>query len=488
MDGTRSELLLVSTDEALKKAVGAAAGEVGGCSLLHARVWNEALANLSDPELAVLIVHVSPGDSCREVHAIIDDLAFFQREVATLIIEESEDVEQTLEFLRHGATQVLTRPLNLNNLSWLIDRLTLRRRLERKDAIGGVHKSVPNHAPTEDLFGTPSAAMAPIVEKMRQLMDCDSNLVILGETGVGKSHFARLIHHSSQRRDKPFVIVSCAALTQNLVESELFGHKKGAFTSSVSDRQGAFHQAADGTLVLEDVDTLPLEIQPKLLQVLDNREFHPVGSDKTLPFRARLIATSNRPLAEDVAKGSFRADLYYRLKVSQIRFPPLRERRHEIPSLINHVLKQFDAKYKREELVLSPEATEVLEAYRWPGNIRELCNAIEEAAIQSKGNVIQLSDLPDAIQLATAVASNSLTPTESPTDTHEIESATATFQTGQTMHGITLSELDFEHRKKQRLQVEQILREENYNRSLAARRMNLSRAGFYKLLHRLDMV
>lgn len=485
MDGTRSEVLLVSTDEALKKAVGAAVGDVGGCSLLHARFWNEALANLSDPELAVLIVHISPGDNCSEVHSIIDDLAFFQREVATLIIEESEDVEQTLEFLRHGATQVLTRPLNLNNLSWLIDRLTLRRRLERKHATGEFRKSVPSHSPIEDVFGVPSPAMAPIVEKMRRLMDCDSNLVILGETGVGKSHFARLIHCSSQRRDKPFVIVSCAALTQNLVESELFGHKKGAFTSSVSDRQGAFHQAADGTLVLEDVDTLPLEIQPKLLQVLDNREFHPVGSDKTLPFRARLIATSNRPLEEDVAKGRFRADLYYRLKVSQIRFPPLRERRHEIPSLIDHVLKQFDAKNKGDALVLSPEAMEVLQAYPWPGNIRELCNAIEEAAIQTEGNVIQPADLPDAIQSA---VSNSLSPMESSTDTNPIESATATFQTGQTMHGVTLSELDFEQREKQRSQVEQILREENYNRSLAARRMNLSRAGFYKLLHRLDMV
>lgn len=488
MDGTRSEVLLVSTDESLKKAVDAAVGDVGGCLLLHARFWNEALASLSNPGLAVLIVHINPGDNCREVHAIIDDLAFFQREVATLIIQENDDVEQTLEFLRHGATQVLTRPLSLSNLSWLIDRLTLRRRLESKHVIGEVCKSVPDHVLTEHEFGVPSAAMAPIVEKMKRLMDCDSNLVILGETGVGKSHFARLIHRSSQRRDKPFVIVSCAALTQNLVESELFGHKKGAFTSSVSDRQGAFHQAADGTLVLEDVDTLPLEIQPKLLQVLDNREFHPVGSDKTLPFRARLIATSNRPLEEDVAKESFRADLYYRLKVSQIRLPPLRERRHEIPSLIDHALKQFDAKNKREALELSPEATEVLEAYRWPGNIRELCSAIEEAAIQTKGNVIQLSDLPDAIQSATSAVSNSLSPTESSTDMHTLESPTAAFLTGQTMHGVTLSELDREQREKQRLQVEAILREENYNRSLAARRMNLSRAGFYKLLHRLGMV
>ena len=488
MPGAHSAVLLLSEDEALKKNVSRAVDDVGDCALLWARSWSEALGHLSDLELAVLIVHVKIDDKCGELHAIMADLAFFQREVSTLIIQESEDVEQTLEFLRHGATQVLTRPLRLNNLIWLIDRLTLRRRLTRQAETPQSRTASMDRELVGDVFGFPSEAMAPIVEKARRLIDADSNLVILGETGAGKSHLARLIHQSSQRRDKPFVIISCAALTQNLVESELFGHKKGAFTSSIGDRHGAFHQAADGTLVLEDVDTLPLEIQPKLLQVLDNREFRPVGSDKTVAFRARLISTSNRPLEEDVAKRQFRADLYYRLRVSLLHLPPLCERRQEIPLLINRVLRQYAVKSGGETLTMSQEAIEALEAYRWPGNIRELCSTIEEAAIQALGNVIQLSDLPDVIQSASAAAQDSVALVEPSPNTSTLQSPTARVLTGQTPHGLTLAELDSEQRDKQRIEVEWVLREVNYNRSVAARRLNISRAGFYKLLHRLGMV
>jgi transcriptional regulator with PAS, ATPase and Fis domain len=225
---------------------------------------------------------------------------------------------------------------------------------------------------------------------------------LAGETGTGKTRLARSIHELSPRRADPFVVVNCGALAANLIESEMFGHVKGAFTGADRDRIGKFTDARDGTLVLDEIDSLPLSSQAKLLRAVEERVFEPVGSNKSQPMRARLIAASNRQLDKEVEAGRFRSDLYYRLNVVQFYLPPLRERRSEISNLIAGFITEFTARNGRPAQGFAEEALHAIEAYDWPGNIRELRNVIERAVALCPGGEIRLRDLPEAIGRAAA--------------------------------------------------------------------------------------
>ena len=242
-----------------------------------------------------------------------------------------------------------------------------------------------------------SAAITTLLGRIDKLAARDTTVLVQGESGTGKELVARLLHRSSPRRDGPFIAVNCAAIAETLLESEMFGHEKGAFTGAGTAKKGKIESAEGGTLFLDEVGELAAPLQAKLLRVLQEREFERLGGTRAVRVDIRVIAATNRDLAQHVRDGRFRADLYHRLNVVTLRTPPLRERKEDIPSLAAHFLHQFAAQCKRHDLAFSREAMRCLESYDWPGNVRELENAIEHAVVLGEGDVVLPSDLPDSV-------------------------------------------------------------------------------------------
>jgi formate hydrogenlyase transcriptional activator len=247
---------------------------------------------------------------------------------------------------------------------------------------------------TEDSFKEiigQSTALLRVLSDVETVATADSTVLIHGETGTGKELIARLVHNLSSRKARGFVTLNCAALPSGLLESELFGHEKGAFTGAVAQRVGRFELAHRGTIFLDEIGEIPLDLQPKLLRVLQEREFERLGSTRTLPCDARLVAATNRDLAAMVDEQKFRSDLYYRLNVFPIRVPPLRERVDDIPLLVRHFVKQFSERNNRMIDTILSETMETLTRYHWPGNIRELQNVVERSVIITKGATLRIA-------------------------------------------------------------------------------------------------
>jgi len=241
----------------------------------------------------------------------------------------------------------------------------------------------------------------PVMVKLRALIEkvapSDATILVTGESGVGKEVVARTIHAMSPRRDRPFVPVNCAAIPRDLLETEMFGHERGAFTGASGPRQGLFSAAAGGTILLDEIAEMPMDLQAKLLRVLEDGEVRPVGSDRTTKVDVRVIAASNTDLAASVRKGTFREDLYYRLQVVPIVVPPLRERRSDIPVLVDHFLERIEQRDPTRKITVSREAMVHLWSYDWPGNVRELENMVERLAILCEDSVIDTATLPSAL-------------------------------------------------------------------------------------------
>lgn len=245
-----------------------------------------------------------------------------------------------------------------------------------------------------------SREMVPVYEMIRQVARSDATVLIRGESGTGKELIAQAVHYGSQRSEGPFVRVNCPALPEGLIESELFGHERGAFTGAVRQRLGRFERASGGTIFLDEIGDLPASVQVRLLRVLQEREFERVGGNKVLTADVRVVAASNRDLEEDVEEGRFRIDLYYRLNVFPIHVPPLRERRTDIILLADHFVEKYNERHSRSIVRLSTPAIDLLMAYHWPGNVRELENAIERATLIADGDVIHARLLPPSLQMA----------------------------------------------------------------------------------------
>jgi len=309
---------------------------------------------------------------------------------------------QALQQVQAVRRELLSATIGRQQLA--VENLKLRRRLDQ-----------PAGHPTI-LGGSP--AIREVCRMVDLLAETDTTALIMGETGTGKELVAQAIHRQSARASGPFLAVNCGALTESLLESELFGHEKGAFTGAINRRRGAFEVAHGGTLFLDEIGEIPPSMQVKLLRVLQEREFHRVGGERPIAVDVRVIAATNQPLDRRVAEGRFRQDLYYRLKVVPVTVPPLRQRRDDIPLLAEHFLREYVARLKRRVTAIGPEAMAALLDYDWPGNVRELCHAIERAVLLSGGQTtLTRALLPPELQPARSVSAEEATATVSPAST-----------------------------------------------------------------------
>jgi DNA-binding NtrC family response regulator len=308
------------------------------------------------------------------------------------------DVGSAIEAMKLGAYDYLTKPFKLAEVEVVLRRAADRKRLQKENV--ALRRMVAQRA-GEPLVVAKSAAMERVLESVARIAATDANVLIEGESGTGKGLVARTIHQQSRRREAPFLALNCSGFQDALLESELFGHERGAFTGATSAKPGLFEVSEGGTLFLDEVAEMSPAMQAKLLQVLDSREMRRVGGTRLQRVDVRIVAATNKRLAEEVRAGRFREDLYYRLNVVHVDLPPLRSRREDIPVLIEHFLDRFRGSAGRARSI-APEAMERLTRYAWPGNVRELGNMVERLAILTPGDVIGPDDLPPAVQ---AVAS-----------------------------------------------------------------------------------
>lgn len=316
------------------------------------------------------------------------------RDVSVIVLTGHGGVDEAVETMRLGAYDFMVKPPDLDKLTLVVSRaLEEKKRRDRQETL---ERIVDERYQFENIIGG-SPAFQAVLNQVRQVASTDATVLLTGESGTGKEVIANAIHLNSSRRDGPLVKVHCAALPETLLESELFGYEKGAFTGATSRRKGRFELADGGTLFLDEIGEISPVVQVKLLRVLQEQSFERVGGEETIKVNVRLVAATNKNLKDMVEKGSFREDLYYRLNVIHIELPPLRERREDIPLLVNHFIKLYAERHRRTIESIYPKAMRLLESYPWPGNIRELQHTIEKLVIFAKGSVIEESDLPENI-------------------------------------------------------------------------------------------
>jgi len=316
--------------------------------------------------------------------------------VPVLLMTAYASVKTAVEALKAGAFDYLTKTLDIEELKILIEKALEHYHLRAENLV--LKERLGDRFDFSRIIGR-SPKMKSLLEALAMVAPSDATVLIMGESGTGKEVVANAIHHNSPRAGQPFIKVSCAALPETLLESELFGHEKGAFTGAVSRREGRFQLAHRGTIFLDEVGEMSPAIQTKLLRVLQEKEFEPVGSGHTIKVDIRVITATNRDLEKDVKDGRFREDLYYRLNVVPIALPPLRERKEDIPPLAEHFLAHYREKNRKPLKGISGKALDLLVRYDWPGNIRELENCIERAVIMARDEVIVPADFPLQIQM-----------------------------------------------------------------------------------------
>jgi DNA-binding NtrC family response regulator len=311
-----------------------------------------------------------------------------------IIMTAFGSVESAIEAMKHGAYDYVTKPIKTEELVLAIEKAVRDARLRRE--VRQLRRAVREEYSFHQILGK-SKAMREVFDLIRRVADSQTNVLITGESGTGKELVAKAIHFNSDRRSGPFVPVNCAAIPETLLESELFGHVRGAFTDAKGDKRGLFEEAHGGTLFLDEISELPIMLQAKLLRAIQEKEIRRVGSTKAVAVDVRIIAATNLALAEEVKAKRFREDLYYRLNVIEIRMPPLRERREDIPLLVDAFLKKCAEASKKAMKGISEPALSLLVDYPWPGNVRELENVIERAVTLARGEKVMPEDLPPAL-------------------------------------------------------------------------------------------
>ena len=319
---------------------------------------------------------------------LLDRLRVEGTEVPVIMATGYATVEHAVTSIKAGAVDYITKPFREGQVHLVVEQALELSRLKRENET--LRDEVSQLRTARRVIGE-NGGMAPVMRTVEMVAPTRATVLLHGESGTGKELIARAIHDMSDRRDEPFISVNCAALPETLVESTLFGHEKGAFTGAVRQVKGAFERAHRGTLLLDEISEMRLDLQAKLLRVIQEQEFERVGGTSPVRVDVRIIATTNRNLADDVREGKFREDLFYRLSVVPLRLPPLRERREDIPQLVHHFTQQIAQELGRKITAVSPDAIELLQARRWPGNVRELAHAIERAVILAPGEILDRS-------------------------------------------------------------------------------------------------
>ena len=318
--------------------------------------------------------------------------------IPVIVLTGHGTVENAVQTMRDGAYDFITKPLNLDHLFLIVKRALSNRELQMEHkALQEEVEKIKKRNKYFDLVGK-SSAMKKVVETIDHVAASKASVLITGESGVGKEVVADVIHNLSDRKNKPFIKVHCAALSESLLESELFGHEKGAFTGAIARKKGRFELADKGTIFLDEIGEINQSLQVKLLRVLQNKTFERVGGEEQITVDVRIISATNKKLEKEVEKGNFREDLFYRLNVVNLHIPPLREREEDIPLLIASFIKEFSEENGKPIDAIDTKAQAALSNYKWKGNIRELRNCIESAVVMSKSSIIEYDDLPVGIK------------------------------------------------------------------------------------------
>lgn len=311
-----------------------------------------------------------------------------------ILITGNATAETAVRAMKEGAFDYITKPVNFDELKAIVSKAVEKSRLVAENLY--LRQQLRGKYKFDNIIGN-SPAIQPVFARMEKILVTDSTVLILGESGTGKELVARAIHFNGLRKDKPFIAINCGAIPADLLESELFGHMRGSFTGAVADKPGKFELANKGTIFLDEIGTMPQQLQMKLLRVLQEQEVERVGSTSRTKLDVRVISATNANLDERVRRAEFREDLYYRLNVIPILLPPLRDRREDIPLLAKHFLRKICTDMRRPVLEITQEAIRALEAYGWPGNVREMENVIERAVALTDGDIIDRQDLPPQI-------------------------------------------------------------------------------------------
>ena len=387
--GPPIKVLIVDNDDAHADAMAESLAKVGyDCAT--ATSGDEGAALLEKGAFEVVVTDlVMPGVGGLEMLAKSKELL---PDAEVILVTGHGTVESAVEAMQQGAFNYLLKPLDLGQLRAVVDNASRSQHLRRANA--ELKKRLDEKFGFEGVIGN-SELMRGLVDRLTRIAPTDATVLIQGETGCGKELVAQAIHQNSPRKDRPFVALNCGALSENILESELFGHIKGAFTDASKDRVGKFEYADGGTLFLDEVGDMPLSTQIKLLRVLESGEITRVGSNETVKVNVRILSATNRDLEDAIKAGSFREDLYHRLKVVTVRVPRLVERREDIPLLVDHFVKMHAARHSKKVKSVSAAARRRLLAYEWPGNVRELKNAVETMVVMDYDGVLDLDDLPE---------------------------------------------------------------------------------------------
>jgi two-component system, NtrC family, response regulator PilR len=399
MSTRTGDILIVDDERSMREFLGIYLRHEG-YRIEAAQGASEALATLKARSFDVVITDLRMPDG--NGLDVLNETKRLHPDTEVIVVTAFSTTETAIAAMKAGAHDYLTKPFKIDEVSLVVERAMEKRRLARENV--ALRDELKGRYKLDRLLGK-SPPMQRVFEVLRKVASTRTSVLLIGESGTGKELAARALHELSPRTDRPFIAVNCGAIPETLLESELFGHVKGSFTGAGSDKQGLFEAANNGTLLLDEVADLPLAMQVKLLRVLQERKVKPVGGIAEREVDVRIVAATNRDLEAEVEKATFRQDLYYRLNVIQIRLPPLRERREDLPLLVDHFVRKFSAEHGRPVVGATPEVMSALMVYHFPGNVRELENMIERAVTLAASDQLAIDAFPNLVGLRAAEGS-----------------------------------------------------------------------------------